>query len=167
MIERPMFVLTFASALGSGLIAGAFFAFSTFVMQALAQLPPAQGIATMQSINIVVLNRWFLGVFVGTAVLCIAVGIAALVWRPSGTAYLLAGSLLYVIGTFLVTMLFNVPRNNALAGVASNSVEGARLWSAYLVEWTMWNHVRTVAALAAMAALILAPIAQSRGIGTP
>jgi uncharacterized membrane protein len=40
-------LLTFASALGCGLIAGVFFAFSSFVMRALARLPPARGVAAM------------------------------------------------------------------------------------------------------------------------
>jgi len=55
------------SALGCGLIAGVFFAFSTFVMKALAGLPTAQGIAAMQSVNVAVLNGWFFSAFFGTA----------------------------------------------------------------------------------------------------
>jgi uncharacterized membrane protein len=46
------FVLTVVAALGCGLNAGVFFAFSSFVMAALRRLPPAQGIAAMQSINV-------------------------------------------------------------------------------------------------------------------
>lgn len=59
-------------------------------------------------------------------------------------------------GTFLVTILFNVPRNDALAAVDPASAEGARLWAGYVTSWTARNHVRAVAALAAMAALTLA-----------
>jgi uncharacterized membrane protein len=54
-----IFVLTFLSALGCGLVAGIFFTFSNFVMKSLARLPSAQGIAAMQAINVDVLNRWF------------------------------------------------------------------------------------------------------------
>lgn len=61
---------TVLSALGCGLMAGVFFAFSTFVMKALGALPPAQGIAAMQSINVAVINRWFMAAFFGTALLC-------------------------------------------------------------------------------------------------
>jgi uncharacterized membrane protein len=60
-------LLTLCSALGSGLMAGVFFAFSTFVMRALARRPFAEGIEAMQEINRTVLNPWFLGVFFGTA----------------------------------------------------------------------------------------------------
>lgn len=60
-------LVTLLSALGSGVIAGVFFAFSTSVMKALAALPPAQGVAAMQSINVAIINPWFLIPFLGTA----------------------------------------------------------------------------------------------------
>lgn len=150
-------VLTFVSALGTGLMAGLFFAFSVCVMQALQALPPAQGIAAMQSINVVIINRWFLTVFFGTALACLAAVATALVnWRDPRAAYWLAGGALYLVGTIVVTMLFNVPRNNALAAVAAGSAQGATLWADYLATWTRWNHVRTAASLAAMACFIVA-----------
>ena len=148
---------TLLSALGCGLVAGTFFAFSTFVMKALGNLPPPQGIAAMQSINVVVINRWFMTVFLGTAAACLVVMIASLLrWHDSGTPYSLAASVLYLVGTFLVTMLFNVPRNNALAAVAPSSSEAATLWASYLSGWTAWNHVRTIAAFAASVLFIIA-----------
>lgn len=157
MIDCLLFAVTLLSALGCGLIAGTFFAFSTFVMRALGRLPPPQGIAAMQTINIVVINPWFLGVFLGTAVLCVLLAIAALLMLGEPVAiFLLVGSVLYFAGTFLVTMVFNVPLNSALAVADPASAEGAGLWSKYLVTWTAWNHARTAAALAAMASLILA-----------
>jgi len=70
MNANYLFLLPLVSALGSGLMAGVFFAFSAFIMNALARLPAAQGIAAMQSINIVVLNFWFGSVFFGTALIC-------------------------------------------------------------------------------------------------
>lgn len=54
-------VLSILAMLGCGMIGGVFFAFSSFVMRALARLPDAQGLAAMQSINFVVLNWHFLG----------------------------------------------------------------------------------------------------------
>ena len=59
MIDRFLFALTLFSALGCGLVAGIFFAFSTFVMKALTHLLPGQGIAAMQSINVAVIIRGF------------------------------------------------------------------------------------------------------------
>lgn len=149
-------LITLLSALGCGLVAGVFFAFSAFVMKALANLPPAQGIAAMQSINVVVINPWFMTAFFGTAVSCILVMIWSILrWHDPGSVYVLAGSLLYLVGTILVTMLFNVPLNNSLAAVAPVSAEGAKVWAGYLTAWTTWNHVRTIAALAAAALLTI------------
>ncbi len=153
MLDQLLALTTLAAALGAGLIAGVFFAFSAFVMRALARLPAAEGIAAMQSINIVVLNPVFLGVFVGTAAACVALMVAAaLRWQPPGSAYLLLGAGLYLIGTFLVTMACNVPLNTALATAAPAAPDSAALWASYVRDWTAWNHVRTVAALLAAAA---------------
>lgn len=85
--------LNFGAILGCGLIAGSFYAFSTFVMQALAQLPPSAGIAAMQSINIVVINGLFLGAFFGTAIACfILTSFAVRAWRQPRAACLISGS---------------------------------------------------------------------------
>jgi uncharacterized membrane protein/ketosteroid isomerase-like protein len=152
-----IFFLALLSALGSGLVAGIFFAFSNFVMKALERLPPAQGIAAMQSINVVVLNRWFFAVFFGTALCCLALATIPFVrWHTPGAGYLLVGSLLYLVGTILVTIACNVPLNDALAAVDPMSVDAGRVWTNYLNNWTAWNHVRTIAALAAAASFTVA-----------
>jgi uncharacterized membrane protein len=150
--NNSLFALKLLAALGCGLMAGAFFAFSTFIMSALARLQPAQGIAAMQSINITAINPLFIGTLLGTAVVCIFLMILSLFkWQKPGTAYLLIGSLLYLIGAFGVTMVCNVPLNDALAKVDPESTSGASLWVNYLSNWTIWNQVRTVAALVAAA----------------
>lgn len=147
----------FIAALGCGLMAGFFFAFSVCVMRALAAQPPAQGIAAMQSINVVVLNPWFLTPFVGLAALsALLAAIGALRWGEPGAPFIVAGGVLYAIGSFGVTMRFNVPRNNALAAVRPDSDEGARLWAGYLDVWTRLNHLRSIASLLAAAAFTLA-----------
>jgi uncharacterized membrane protein len=157
MREDLLYVVTLLSALGCGLIAGVLFAFSAFVMNALARLPPAQGIAAMQSINVAVINPWFMTAFLGTAALCILLAAASLfTWHQPGSGYRLAGSVLYLAGTILVTMACNVPRNDALAAVDPASADGASLWAGYVTSWTAWNHVRTAAALAAALVLTLA-----------
>lgn len=153
-VDNLRFPLTLFTALGCGLVAGVFFAFSTFVMNALARLQPKEGIIAMQSINITAINPLFMLALFGTAVACIFLAVSSVLkWHQPGAAYLLVGSLLYLIGTVLVTIAFNVPLNDALAIAKPDSTEGANLWARYLTNWTFWNHVRTIAALAA--ALIL------------
>jgi uncharacterized membrane protein len=145
-------LLILFTALGAATVGGVFFAFSSFVMKALAQLPAAQGVAAMQRINVVVINPVFMGAFMGTLLLSIACVVVALMsWQP----WLLAAGLLYAVGNFGVTMAFNVPRNNHLARLDAASAEAAAWWPVYVREWTFWNHVRTVAGLAAAACAVL------------
>lgn len=150
VVENLRFPLTLFTALGCGLVAGVFFAFSTFVMNALARLQPKEGIIAMQSINITAINPLFMLALFGTAMACIFLAVSSVLkWHQPGAAYLLIGSLIYLIGTVLVTIAFNVPLNDALAIAKPDSTEGANLWARYLTNWTFWNHVRTIAALAA------------------
>lgn len=148
MFNNSLVTLTLIAAIGSGLVAGVFFAFSTFVMPALARIEPVQGIAAMQSINITAINPLFMLALFGTAVVCLFLAVFALLKseQPNSTD-LLIGSLLYLVGAIGVTIAFNVPLNDALASVKPGSPKGATLWSKYLTNWTLWNHVRTVAAL--------------------
>lgn len=151
-VHNLRFPLMLVAALGCGLVAGVFFAFSTFVMPALARLQPPQGIAAMQSINITAINPLFMIALFGTALACLFLVVSILFkWQLSSAFYLLAGSLLYLVGTIAVTIAFHVPLNDALAIVKPDSPEGATLWARYLTDWTLWNHVRMIAAIAAAA----------------
>ena len=156
-MDHFLFALTLLAALGCGLIAGVFFAFSSFVMKALARLPASAGIAAMQSINIVVLRSVFMAVFLGTAAVCVVASVYSLFrLQEPGVVYMLVGSVLYLVGSFLVTVVFNVPRNDALAKLAPTDPTSTSLWSGYVASWTAWNHVRTLAALAAAASFSVA-----------
>jgi uncharacterized membrane protein len=151
-----LLILTLLAALGSGIMAGLFFAFSAFIMQALAKCPAPVGIAAMQSIDKTILNPVFFSVFFGTALLSLVLAVLALIgWSDEGAGWRLTGALLYLIGSIGITMLFNVPLNNRLAKVAPESAEGATLWSHYLKVWTAWNHARTVGCIGATGSFIL------------
>ncbi|MFF5493110.1 DUF1772 domain-containing protein [Streptomyces aquilus] len=157
MIAGPYFVLTVLGVLGTGLVAGVFCAFSTFVMKGLAALPPAQGVAAMNAINGAALRPAFMLVFVGSAVLCAVLAVVTFVLLPDdGTVELLVGSALYLVGSFGVTMVANVPRNEALLKLDAGTPEAAAYWPTYVREWTLWNHVRMVASGAAAVAYVLA-----------
>ncbi|PRX46564.1 putative membrane protein [Prauserella shujinwangii] len=157
MLDGVRFALTLAATLGSGLVAGVLFAFSSFVLRAFRLLPAAQGIAAMQSVNRTVRTPSFLLVFTGTAVLGAALaGWAAVTGAGHGGGWLLAGGVLYVAGTFVLTGAVHIPRNNALDTVDPHTPEGAAAWARFVPAWTAWNHVRTLAALGACAAFALA-----------
>jgi uncharacterized membrane protein len=113
MSITSLFALKLCSVIGCALIAGVFFAFSTFVMNALSRLPPAQGIATMQSINVTAINPLFMTALFGTAAACLFLAVFALSKLPQADAvYLLIGSLLYLVGTIGVTIVFNISNLN-------------------------------------------------------
>ena len=149
-MDQLLPVVGTAALLGSALIGGIFFAFSSFIMKALAAVPSEEGITAMQSINVVVLNRSFLGVFLGTAMLSLGAGGLALAgWGRPFAAFFLGGAFFYLVGTFLVTGLGNVPLNDQLATVSATDPAARDVWEHYLARWTMWNHVRTAAAMVA------------------
>ena len=163
-MDRLIPVVGTMALLGSALVGGIFFAFSSFVMEALARVPSAEGIGAMQSINVVVLNPSFLGVFMGTTVLSLgAGGLAFAGWGRPSAPFFLGGALFYLVGTFLVTGLGNVPLNDQLAAVSPTDPGARDVWEHFLSRWTTWNHVRTAAA---MVAALLYTVGLMRNAGT-
>ena len=139
--------LVFAAAIGSGIVGGIFYAFSSFVMAALARIPPAQGVAAMKSINVSVINASFMIAFLGTGVLCLVLGVGALVlWNEPGSRIALIASVVYLAGNIGVTMVFNVPLNDQLAA-AADPAKAVEFWPHYLSAWNVWNDIRTGAAI--------------------
>ena len=152
-----LFALTFVAALGCGVMAGVFFAFSAFVMSALARLPAQQGIAAMQAINVAAITPAFMAVLFGTALACGTLIVSSfLVWGEPFAGYLLTGGALYLVGTIVTTGAYHVPRNEALARIEPRGAGAEDHWSRYLRGWTAWNHLRFAAALAAAATLTIA-----------
>jgi uncharacterized membrane protein len=105
------------------------------------------------------LQKPFLVTFAGTGLVCLLLaGLSVAGWADVRVRYRFAGCLLFLVGTFAVTMAANVPRNEALDRLDPSSAQAATYWLTYLSEWTAWNHVRTVAALVALVLLILARV---------
>jgi uncharacterized membrane protein len=149
--------LTLVSAVACGLMAGIYFTFSNTIMGSLRAQPAPQGIATMQSINEVILNPLFLLLFAGSALTCTALAVTAKFSGEPYAVWRIGAASVFVIGSFVVTMAFNVPLNDSLAAVNPNSEHGAAVWDDYLSKWVVWNHVRTVtSALAAIALTVIA-----------
>ncbi len=152
---RLLTTLTLVTTLGTGVAAGVFFAFSSFVMAGLGKLTDRTGLAAMQAINRQAPTPWFMAVLMGTAVACVGLGIWAVLHLDTRAApYLLAGALLY-LAQILLTGAYHVPRNNALDVLDPGSTASVDVWRAYLHDWTLWNHVRTGLCVAATAAFSL------------
>jgi uncharacterized membrane protein len=130
-------------AIGCGLMAGLYFAFSSFIMTALDRAGQATGILAMTAINTSITRSLFMPFFVGTTL----ASVALVIIHPD--ASLTAACIIYVVGMFLCTITFNVPLNKGLAAIDPNSDAAAAVWRKYVVAWTRWNHVRTGASLIA------------------
>ncbi|WP_097327099.1 anthrone oxygenase family protein [Paractinoplanes atraurantiacus] len=137
------------AVVGSGLMAGVFFAFSGFVMSGLRRLPDQAGAAAMRSLNVTAQRPPLMIALFGTAVLCVLVAVRALgTWSQAGSGWLLTGSVLTFVGALGVTVVVNVPLNNRL-----NAETIA--WSRFLDQWNPANHARTVLCLAGCAVLLV------------
>jgi uncharacterized membrane protein len=153
-MTRAWDVLNAAATVGSGLLAGVFFAFSAFVMSALRRLPDQDGAAAMRSLNVTAQRPPLMIALFGVSVLCVVVIVRAVTdWSRPGAGWLLAGALLTVVGAVVVTAVVNVPLNNRLNA-------GTVAWSDFLAGWMPGNHARTVLCLAGCAALVAGAIRQ-------
>jgi uncharacterized membrane protein len=147
--------VTLVAAVGCGLVAGVWFAFSGFVMAGLDRLPAAQSIAAMQSINRTAVRPPLMLAMFGVAALCVGLGVWALrSWGDRRAVMTLSACVLYLVGSVGVTGAGNVPLNDKLDDVDAQGAGAAAAWDHYLSSWLAWNHVRGV--LTAAAAVLLA-----------
>jgi uncharacterized membrane protein len=147
--------LTILAAIGSGVAGGVFFAFSTFVMPALNRLSPADSIRAMQAINVAAPNPLFMGLLFGTAALCVGVAVAGVRrWGAPGATLQVVGSALYLVAIVL-TAVYHVPHNDALAKIDPTKVNAQHTWNAYYTGWTLLNHLRTAGPIAGATLLFL------------
>lgn len=148
-------IMLFAGGVSAAVVAGIFYAFSSFVMPALGRVPDEHGHGAMNAINVAVYTPSFMILFIGTALLSAVLAVWSLFSIENLASQLvLVGSLLYLVGCFGVTIAFNVPLNRRLAEADAGS--GDALWRRFLREWTIWNTVRTIAAGIGSALFILA-----------
>jgi uncharacterized membrane protein len=145
--------LTFAAALGTAAVTGVFFVFSAFAMRSLGRLPAAQGVTAMQTINVDVQRPPFLLPFLGTTVASAVLVVQGVLGLD---VLLVGGAVAYLVGPLGVTMLYNVPRNDALDRVDPPTAGAREYWQRYQREWQAANHVRTLTGLLALGLLIAA-----------
>ncbi|MEM1329129.1 MAG: anthrone oxygenase family protein [Planctomycetota bacterium] len=145
-LTNPVVLVALAALLGVALTGGGLYAFSTFIMSALARMPDAQGARAMQHINKTVFTPWFIGPFFVTAPLSIAAIVMGVLNTDQPWALsLIAAGALYLIGVFAATVIGNVPLNEKLDHMDAGAPETAEFWRRYLRVWTRWNHVRSAA----------------------
>lgn len=131
-----------------GAIFGFFYAWVCSTMWGLDRVDPRAAIEAMNGMNASVRNpAFFLSFFVTPLVGAAA---AILTWRVARRrAILLAvATVLHVLGVILVTQLFNLPLNEALAAaeIPQSSDEAARVWTEYSGPWQTYNLIRMISA---------------------
>lgn len=152
-MDRVESVLLFFASTGTGVMAGLFFVFSNTVMPALRRIEPQAGLRAMKSINSVILNPIFLGLFLGLIALTVYFVVSYL-WRGGGFLPFLA-SLIYLMGVVGVTTAYNVPLNHALAAISDDDQATAAFRDSYLKDWSFWNHVRSLSCIATFVLLLI------------
>lgn len=150
---NELFEITLVAAtLATGLVAGVFLTFSDFVMRALGKAHPAAGIEAMQMINREVYRSLFMALLMGLALASLLLAVAGAVLFGPDVAVRLAGAGgLYLAGVMAVTARRNVPMNQELDCLAFRSSSAQSYWATYRRDWTRWNHLRWIAAIAASA----------------
>lgn len=154
-----IFVLLQLSILAYAFVGGVFLAFSDFIMRALSRTGDSGGIEAMQIINREVFRWIFMALFLGMAAVSAGLAIYSITQMSGAPGLLiLVGALVYLLGCFAVTVFFNVPMNEALAGMEANSAATRAYWvETYLPRWTRWNSLRSLACALA-AGLMLAGV---------
>ncbi len=161
MDNTLMRTITLATALGSGVMGGVLFGFSSFVMPGLNRLPAGDAVRAMQAFNLTAPRG--LGVpLLLSGVGSVVVGAWALGSSHGSTRALLVAGAAAGVAAFAVTAAYHVPRNNALDRVDAASAAAVSAWSDYEPGWVAMNHVRTTLSLAS-AALLVAGAVRSGG----
>jgi len=157
MIDTYSRGLTLGGAVGAGVAAGVYLAFSTFVMPGLRRLPPAQAISAMNGINKAApANPLLMLLLFGTAVVSVLLLIAGLRHRGDpAAAWQIAGAVLYLLSV-LILVGYHVPHNDQLMKVDPNAPGAATAWSDFYSPWMVWNHLRTLTAAGGALSLVLA-----------
>lgn len=152
-------IILILAATVTALIAGLFYAWTCSVMPGLGRLSDGEFVAAMQAMNRAILNPVFFLSFMGTLVL---LPLAAFLHYGNGSVrfwLLLSASIVYVVGVFGVTMVGNVPLNNALDALnlkTASAGEITALRTRFEGPWNALNIIRTLASILAIILVIVA-----------
>ena len=148
-------------------MAGLFFSYSCSVMPGLSRLDDYQYLLSMQSINREIQNFAFFTVFFGVL---LALPIATWLKYTQAVAasfwFLLAATLIYFVGVFLVTALGNIPLNDALDKLDLAALTKGALGSQRQLfedKWVNLNLVRTVCSFLSFVCSLLAFLSGAEG----
>ncbi len=159
MSTQLILILCQCAVIAYALVAGVFLTFSDFVMASLKAAQPAGGIESMQIINRKVFRTVFMVLLIGMSVASpLLIRYSASEVGDPASLWVTSGALIYIVGVFLVTLIFNVPMNTRLDRMDFDSSEAAAYWQHYVPRWSFWNWVRAIASTMSAVCLLIACI---------
>ncbi len=146
-----------AATAATALLAGTFYAFDVAVVPGLARADPRGAVGTMQSINVAIVNPWFMLSFLGSpALIAVTLLVRVLEGAPGLTVAGTAVALGLVVVALALTARLHIPLNDTLAAAGSPEAltDPADVLGRYLRPWARWNRARTLSTLAATVVLV-------------
>ncbi len=158
-------ILLVITATTTALMAGLFYAFSCSVNLGLARLSNAKYISAVQSINRAIQNPIFFAAFFGAPIL-LPLSVILHYNQPLSVRFwfLLAATIIYLIGTFGVTIFGNVPLNNTLDRFdlqMASKKEIAVQRDNFEGRWNNFNTIRTVSSTLAIILVVIACLSRA------
>jgi uncharacterized membrane protein len=149
-------IILVLAVMTTALIAGLFFAWATSIVPGLGKLDDLKYLSAMQSINREIQNPFFFSCFIGAALLLplttyLNTGVGLRFW------FLLAASIVYIVGVFGVTVAGNVPLNNMVDALNIKTADASQLAAAremFEAKWNTLNFIRTAMAIVALLLVI-------------
>lgn len=138
--------------------AGLFYAWSCSVMPGFARLADREFVSAMQKTNRAILNPVFFASFFGAPIFLI-ISTVFHYHQSSRFWFLLAATIVFLVGTFGVTMFGNVPLNNRLDHFDSESATDEEINLQRKNFERPWNNLNTIRTSASTIAVILTAIA--------
>jgi uncharacterized membrane protein len=131
----------------AGAIFGFFYAWVCSTMWGLDALDPRTAISAMNGMNGSVRNAVFAPAFFGTPfVLALAGGMLVCLDQRKAGQWFFASAVTYLLSGLVLTMVINVPMNEALAlvDIPIERAEAQLIWDSYSGSWQIWNQLRTL-----------------------
>jgi uncharacterized membrane protein len=150
MAETFRTPLLAATIVAAGLQAGTYYVWACGVMPGLARVDDRTFVTAFNQMNKAIVNPVFMLTFLGAPILAaIAVATSTSAVRPW-----LIVALVLTVATVAITVVGNVPLNDALARVTSTTdPDLAAARAAFETTWVRWNMLRALTSTAALAAL--------------
>lgn len=151
-------ILLLLTATTTALMAGLFYAWSCSVMLGFARLSDREFVSAMQKTNRAIQNPVFFAAFFGAPIFLITSTILHYNQSPRFW-FLFAAAIIYLIGTFGVTVFGNIPLNNTLDRFdlqAASEKEIVASRANFEKRWNNLNTIRTVSSTMAIMLVIIA-----------